>query len=87
LVAQSDPTARLLFQWLDREQDTDAAVMEAARQPDKWRNRPQPGSKTERPIYRHHRFWKQQSSRLAELDRRRLSQLQSLLEEELRHDL
>lgn len=86
LVAQSDPTACLLFQWLDREQDTDAAVMEAARQPDKRRNRLQPSSKTERPIYRHHRFWKPQSSRLAELDRRRLLQLQSLLEEEIRHD-
>lgn len=87
LVAQGDPTARLLFAWVDREQDTDAAVMGAARQLDTWRNRLQPGSKTERPIYRHHRFWKPQSNRLAKLDRRRLSQLQSLLEEELRHDL
>jgi len=86
LVAQSDPTARLLFQWLDREQDTDAAVMEAARQPNKRRNRLQPSSKTERRIYRHHRFWQPDSPRLAELDRRRLLQLQSLLEEEIRHD-
>ncbi|RKE83261.1 hypothetical protein [Rhizobium sp. AG855] len=85
-VAQGDPTARLLFAWVDREQDTDAAVMEAARQPDTWRKQLQFGSKTERPIYRHHRFWRLHSSRLAELDRRRLSQLQSLLEEEIRHD-
>lgn len=86
LVAQGDPSARLLFAWVDREQDTEAAVMKAARQPDTRRNRLQSGSTAERRVYRHHRFWKSDSPRLAELDLRRLSKLQSLLEEEIHHD-
>ncbi len=85
LVAQNDPTARLLFQWLDREPDTDEAIFEAARLPDRWRGTSHMGSRPTR-VYRHHRFWQPDSPRLAELDRRRLSQLQSLLEEEMRHD-
>ena len=85
LVAQGDPTARLLFRWVDREQNTDEAIMEAARLPDRGRCSSHIEIRPAR-VYRHHRFWKPQSSRLAELDRRRLSQLQSLLEEEIRHD-
>lgn len=85
LVAQGDPTARLVFAWVDREQATDEAVMEAARLSDRWRGASHMGSRLTR-VYRHHRFWKPQSSRLAELDLRRVSQLQSLLEEEIHHD-
>jgi len=85
LVAQGDPTARLLFAWVDREQATDEAVMEAARLSDRWRGASHMGSRPTR-VYRHHRFWQPDSPRLAELDRRRLSQLKSLLEEEIRHD-
>lgn len=85
LVAQGDPTARLLFRWIDREQNTDEAIMEAARLPDRWRGTSHMGSRPTR-VYHHHRFWQPDSPRLAELDRRRLSKLQSLLEEEMRHD-
>lgn len=85
LVAQGDPTARLLFAWVDREQVTDEAVMEAARLFDRWRGASHMWSRPTR-VYRHHRFWQPDSPRLAELDRRRLSKLQSLLEEEMRHD-
>ncbi|TPP04218.1 hypothetical protein [Rhizobium glycinendophyticum] len=85
LVAQNDPTARLLFQWLDREQNTDEAIMEAARLPDRGRCSSHMDIRPAR-VYRHHRFWKSDSPHLAELDRRRLSQLKSLLEEEIRHD-
>ena len=85
LVAQGDPTARLLFRWVDREQNTDEAIMEAARLPDRGRCSSHIEIRPAR-VYRHHRFWKPQSSRLAELDLRRVSQLQSLLEEEIHHD-
>ncbi|MBU0831165.1 MAG: hypothetical protein KKH33_02115 [Alphaproteobacteria bacterium] len=85
LVAQNDPTARLLFQWLDREPDTDEAILEAARLHDRWRGAAHMWSRPTR-VYRHHRFWQPDSPRLAELDRRRLSELQSLLEDEMRHD-
>lgn len=85
LAAQNDPTARLLFQWLDREQNTDEAIMEAARLPDRGRCSSRMDIRPAR-VYRHHRFWKSDSPHLAELDRRRLSQLKSLLEEEIRHD-
>ncbi|MCJ8240635.1 hypothetical protein [Peteryoungia algae] len=85
LVAQNDPTARLLFQWLDREPDTDEAILQAALLPDRWRGTSHIGSRPTR-VYRHHRFWQPDSPRLAELDRRRLSKLQWLLEEEMRHD-
>ena len=85
LVAQGDPTARLLFSWVDREQNTDEAIMEAARLPDRRRCSSHMEIRPAR-VYRHHRFWKSDSPRLAELDRRRLLQLQSLLEEEIRHD-
>lgn len=85
LVAQGDPTARLLFSWVDREQNTDKAIMEAARLPDRGRFSSHIEIRPAR-VYRHHRFWQPDSSRLAELDRRRLLQLQSLLEEEIRHD-
>ncbi len=85
LVAQGDPTARLLFSWVDREQNTDKAIMEAARLPDRGRCSSHMEIRPAR-VYRHHRFWKSDSPHLAQLDRRRLSQLQSLLEKEMRHD-
>jgi hypothetical protein len=87
LVWQGDATAQLLFAWIEEPRVTDQEILNAARLPDTWRSRPGPSRPSPHArIYRHNRFFRAGSARLAELDRARILQLRDLLIEEMRHD-
>lgn len=88
LVAEGDPTARLLYAWIDEPRSTDREMIEAARQPAFRRSPPATaGPPSEAQIYRHRRFWRSGSLRLVEANQRRIERLRNLLDKEIAHDL
>jgi hypothetical protein len=88
LVAEGDPTARLLYAWIDDPRSTDQEFLEAARQPAFRRSLPGTARPlSEARIYRHRRFWRPGSLRLVEADQRRIERLRQLLAKEITHDL
>ncbi|MBY3102859.1 hypothetical protein HFO69_35215 [Rhizobium laguerreae] len=88
LVAEGDPTARLLYAWIDDPRSTDQEILEAARQPAFRRSLPGTARPlSEARIYRHRRFWRPGSLRLVEADQRRIERLRQLLAKEISHDL
>ena len=88
LVAEGDPTARLVYAWIDEPRSTDTEIIEAARLPGFRRSRPGPaGLQSEAQIYRHRRFWRSGSQRLGETNQRRIERLRRLLAKEIAHEL
>lgn len=88
LVAEGDPTARLLYAWIDDPRSTNQGILDAARQPAFRRSlSSSKGPLSEARIYRHRRFWRPGSLRLVEADQRRIERLRHLLAREIAHDL
>lgn len=81
LVSEGDPTARLIYAWIDDQRDTDQGIMDTAKQSGSRRV----ALDAEDRVFRHRRFWRSDSARLERADQRRVERLQKLLIEVITH--